>query len=420
MTSNSNSGIIDLPLIERITLDSEAAFARCFIENTPNGKALFVRKKDETGSGTRLPSSSSSSSSSDGSDSYRISNTVAVLGPPSPLKRKVVDLLLFGPQQPRSPDSPQTASYAVRNYAAGWSSGVGVSYSNETHLAVLDVPTDGYPHKVALPTLFALSVSQAVLVVCAEVTTPSTLPDTAHCALLHGIAKSVASLPEPHSSKFQSILKERPTFGFVLPHFAPCKSEALLEAWANSAQRTTLFAHSSAPPFFRIPIVPEWQHKIFMFAPITPAAQWGTDSQQDPSVAETAFRKNVLEGMLHEQKTGMVAAKTWCAHVADVACMLTPSGQNLLGLAVADALKAHVSGALRASMVICSRAVREARQFYASELPSGGGHSRETHEKHVEKALQKFRSVAAGIAIDDYTSYLQKKLLNEWVSQKTY
>lgn len=419
--SSSSNGIIDIPLIERITLDPEAAFANCLIENTTNGKALFVRKKDDA--------YGSKASGSDGSDSYRISNTVTVLGPPSLLKHKVIDLLLKPPstsqqqqqqQQQTSTQPEMSSSYIIKNYATSWSSGIGVSYSSETHLAVLDVPTDGYPHKVALPTLFALSVSQAVLVVCSEVCTPSTLPDTTHCTLLHGIAKSKASLPEPHSSKFQNLFKERPTLGFVIPHFASPRSEALLEAWAKSAQCSFLFTQALTP-FLRIPIVPEWQQRLGDFMPlVTQSSSASSISQQDASAMEAAFCKNVLSGMLHEQKTGMTAAKVWCSHIAEAGNALTPSNQNPLGLAVADALKTHISGALRASMVVCSRAVREARQSYASELPSVGGYSREAHEKHVEKALTKYRSVAAGMAIDDYASFLKKKLLNEWVSQKTY
>lgn len=424
---SGGSGFIDLPLIERITLDPEAAFANCLIENIPNGKALFVRKKDDIYGSSR--------SSSDVSDSYRISNTVAVLGPPSSLKRRVIDLLLESQSHPHSTSSlssieqttttstlDTTNTYTIRNYATTWSSGIGVSYSNETHLVILDVPTDGYPHKIALSTLFALSVSQAVLIVCSEVCTPSTLPDTTQCALLHGIAKSKASLPETHSAKIQNFVKERPTLGFVLPHFAPSKSEALLVAWSLSAQCSSLFADTPTS-YLRVPVVPEWQHKFteFMISP----SQFDVNnnnnvSQNDFLMMDDTFRKSVMEGMLHEQNTGMESVKTWCTHIADVASALTPSSQNPLGLAVTDALKIHVSGALRSSMVVCSRAVREARQVYAAELPSKGGYSKEAHEKHVEKALHKFRSIAAGVAVDDYASYLKKKLVNEWVSPKNY
>lgn len=397
----STSGIIDLPLLERVTLDPGAAFESCFVDDTVNGKTLFARKKDD---------SSVPKGNNDGSDGHRISNTVAVIGPPSHLKRRVVDLLLS--PAPSAQRSPSPDEYVVRNYAAGWSSGIGLSYSKETRLAVLDVPTDGYPHKVALPLLFALSVSQVALIVCSEVCTPSTLPDTSQCALIHGLAKSVSSLKEPHLSKLLALAKERPSLGFVLPHFAPHNSEALLEAWARPAQHTPLFAHDPVL-FFRVPLIPSWQAKLQDIVKIPPQARSSNSDSDNTSLLETVFVRDVTRNLLHEQKTGMATAKAWCGHVADVAGALTPSGQNPLGLAVADALKTHVSGALRTSMIICSKAVSEARQLYAEDLPGTGSYSREAHERQVEKAMAHFKSIAAGVAVEEYLTYLRKKLHSE-------
>ena len=96
-SSSGSAEIIDIPLIERVALDPEAAFAGCLIEGTANGRALFVRKKDDA--------SGPKASCGDGSDSYRISNTVAVLGPPSLLKRRVIDLLLRPPPPAATPSA---------------------------------------------------------------------------------------------------------------------------------------------------------------------------------------------------------------------------------------------------------------------------------------------------------------------------